>query len=253
MILLDTDHLTVLKYTDSERYARLHGRLLAAAPELIGTTIVNVEEQMRGWLSAIAKERTLLRQITAYRELTDLFDFFAKLNIISLSAEAVDLFNGFRKSGVKIGYHGSEDGLYYHSPTARKSGPRRRFCRASASSMRVFQKRKLSGNPARSRGPGSSSRKKSASFSSKARNPLGMILITSAVGTKRARHRIQADCLWGFRRPFVAPRLVMPSSTSGMFPGSAEGPPPCPGAVVYRSLERLDRAFKQIRSSSLGT
>ncbi len=103
MILLDTDHLTVLKYTDSERYVRLHGRLLAAAPELIGTTIVNVEEQMRGWLAAIAKGKTLLRQITAYRELTDLFDFFAKLNIISLSAEAVDLFNGFRKSGIKIG------------------------------------------------------------------------------------------------------------------------------------------------------
>jgi tRNA(fMet)-specific endonuclease VapC len=103
VILLDTDHLTVLKYTDSERYVRLHSRLLAAAPELIGTTIVNVEEQMRGWLSAIAKERTLLRQITAYRELTDLFDFFAKLNIISLNADAVDLFNGFRKSGIKIG------------------------------------------------------------------------------------------------------------------------------------------------------
>jgi tRNA(fMet)-specific endonuclease VapC len=103
LILLDTDHLTVLKYTDSERYVRLHGRLLAAAPELIGTTIVNVEEQMRGWLAAIAKEKKLLRQITAYRELIDLFDFFAKLNIISLSAEAVDLFNGFRKSGIKIG------------------------------------------------------------------------------------------------------------------------------------------------------
>jgi tRNA(fMet)-specific endonuclease VapC len=103
VILLDTDHLTVLKYTESERHARLHGRLLAPAPELIGTTIVNVEEQMRGWLSAIAKERTVLRQITAYRELTDLFDFFAKLNIISLSADAADLFNGFRKSGIKIG------------------------------------------------------------------------------------------------------------------------------------------------------
>jgi tRNA(fMet)-specific endonuclease VapC len=79
VILLDSDHLTVLKYTESQRHARLHGRLLAAAPELIGTTIVNVEEQMRGWLSAIARERTLVRQITAYRELTDLFDFFAKL------------------------------------------------------------------------------------------------------------------------------------------------------------------------------
>jgi tRNA(fMet)-specific endonuclease VapC len=102
VILLDTDHLTVLKYIDSERYARLHGRLLAAAPELIGTTIVNVEEQMRGWLSAIAKERKLMRQITAYRELTDLFDFFAKFNIISLSADAIDVFTDFRKSGIKI-------------------------------------------------------------------------------------------------------------------------------------------------------
>jgi hypothetical protein len=33
---------------------------------------LDVEEQMRGWLAAIAKERTILRQITAYRELTDL-------------------------------------------------------------------------------------------------------------------------------------------------------------------------------------
>lgn len=103
MILLDTEHLTVLKYTDSEPYARLRSRLLAAAPELIGTTIGNVEEQMRGWLSAIARERMLVRQIPAYRELTDLFDFFAKFHIKSLDAESVDLFNGFRKSGIKIG------------------------------------------------------------------------------------------------------------------------------------------------------
>jgi hypothetical protein len=54
-------------------------------------------------LSAIAKERKLLRKIITYRELTDLFDFFAKLHIISPSAEAVDLFNGFRKSSIKIG------------------------------------------------------------------------------------------------------------------------------------------------------
>jgi len=38
-----------------------------------------------------------------YRELTDLFDFFAKFNIISLSGGAVDLFSGFRKAGIKIG------------------------------------------------------------------------------------------------------------------------------------------------------
>src|SRR5271167_13768 len=47
---------------------------------------------------------------------------------------------------------------------------------ASCSSMRVFQKRILSGSPSRSRGPGSSSRKKSASWASKDRNPFGTIL-----------------------------------------------------------------------------
>ena len=39
--------------------------------------------------------------------------------------------------------------------------------------MRFFQKRMLSGSPSRSRGPGRSSRKKSASWASKERNPLG--------------------------------------------------------------------------------
>src|SRR5262245_50279848 len=47
----------------------------------------------------------------------------------------------------------------------------------SVSSMRVFQKRILSGKPSRSRGPGSSSRKKSASWASNDRSPLGTILI----------------------------------------------------------------------------
>src|ERR1700738_4086998 len=49
---------------------------------------------------------------------------------------------------------------------------------ASVSSMRVFQKRMLSGNPSRSRGPWSSSRKKSASWASKDRKPFGTILIS---------------------------------------------------------------------------
>src|SRR5712671_921568 len=47
---------------------------------------------------------------------------------------------------------------------------------ASLSSIRFFQKRIVSGSPSRSRGPGSSSRKKSASWASKERNPFGTIL-----------------------------------------------------------------------------
>src|ERR1700740_250107 len=48
---------------------------------------------------------------------------------------------------------------------------------ASVLSTRVFQNRTLSGSPSRSRGPGSNSRKKSASCASKERSPLGTNLM----------------------------------------------------------------------------
>src|SRR5580693_7903512 len=55
--------------------------------------------------------------------------------------------------------------------------PTEKVLSASVSSIRVFQNRILSGNPSRSRGPGRSSRKKSASWASKERRPLGTILM----------------------------------------------------------------------------
>jgi tRNA(fMet)-specific endonuclease VapC len=81
MILLDTDHLSVLKYGEGDRCARLLGRLTAVPGETVGTTIISVEEQMRGWLAAIARERRVERQVTAYRELGRLFDFFGRFAI----------------------------------------------------------------------------------------------------------------------------------------------------------------------------
>lgn len=102
MILLDTDHLTVLKYRDSDRFARLTERFRAAV-EPIGTTVVNVEEQMRGWLAAIAKERHATRQVLAYRELADLFDFFGKLPIAEFSDQAAAKFDELRATALRIG------------------------------------------------------------------------------------------------------------------------------------------------------
>jgi len=50
MILLDTDHISILKYTDSERASRLVRRLRSEPTlQIIATSIISVEEQMRGW------------------------------------------------------------------------------------------------------------------------------------------------------------------------------------------------------------
>jgi len=48
MIVLDTDHLTVLRFGSSERCTRLVARMEAATGETFGTTIINVAEQMKG-------------------------------------------------------------------------------------------------------------------------------------------------------------------------------------------------------------
>lgn len=102
MILLDSDHLSVLRYRASSRAVRLSERLDAAAAEhLIGTTVVNVEESMRGWMASIAKERALLRQIGPYRELAELFDFYSSLAIAPFDEAAVARLQTY--SRVKIG------------------------------------------------------------------------------------------------------------------------------------------------------
>ena len=54
MIILDTDHLTVIQRQSEPAYSILRGRLRDTA-DSIGTTIVSVEEQMRGWLAVISR------------------------------------------------------------------------------------------------------------------------------------------------------------------------------------------------------
>jgi len=49
MILLDTNHLTILQIRSGERYERLILRI-AQSTEALATTIISVEEQIRGWI-----------------------------------------------------------------------------------------------------------------------------------------------------------------------------------------------------------
>jgi tRNA(fMet)-specific endonuclease VapC len=74
---------------------------LASADDSIGTTIVNVEEQMRGWLASIAKERQAVRQIRSYARLAHLFEFFADYEIALFSEPAAALFDSYTR--IRIG------------------------------------------------------------------------------------------------------------------------------------------------------
>jgi tRNA(fMet)-specific endonuclease VapC len=101
MILLDTDHLSVLEIPESSRRTRRVARLALSEGEVVGTTIVNVEEQMRGWMASIAKERKAQRQVKAYRKLAALFGFFQAYHIALFDEAAANLFDQFGR--IRVG------------------------------------------------------------------------------------------------------------------------------------------------------
>jgi tRNA(fMet)-specific endonuclease VapC len=69
--------------------------------EVVGVTVITVEEEMRGWLAAIAKERQPRRQVQPYKELARLFDFFAEFEVVSFDEAAAERFEGFGR--IRIG------------------------------------------------------------------------------------------------------------------------------------------------------
>ena len=76
MVVLDTDHLSAYQKGTSSEAHRLKQRLDDSA-ESYATTIITVEEIMRGWLAAIRRTHDPRRQISAYAKLQQLFRFFA--------------------------------------------------------------------------------------------------------------------------------------------------------------------------------
>ena len=103
MIILDTDHLNVLKYSNNATHRLLLRRMDQASDQAFVTTVITVEEQLRGWLAFIHKARDIHQQVPAYEQLGRLFDFFSRLTILPFTAQAADVFKTLRQQNVRIG------------------------------------------------------------------------------------------------------------------------------------------------------
>jgi hypothetical protein len=68
MILLDTDHFSVFTDERDPRHPLLNSRL-EAAEDAVASTIVSVEEVLRGWLAVIHRLHDVHRQLPAYQRL----------------------------------------------------------------------------------------------------------------------------------------------------------------------------------------
>lgn len=103
MLVLDTDHLSVLEWEASRNTQRLLERLSLIAPDEAATTIINFEEQMRGWLAYLSRARTLPQQVEAYRRLKRHLDNYRKIYVLEFDLRAATEFQRLRKRHRTIG------------------------------------------------------------------------------------------------------------------------------------------------------
>ena len=103
MILLDADHLSVLKYHESPLCQQLVRRMENSPDQDFATTIICVEEQMRGWLALIRRRRQALEQVRCYLELEALLRFFQKWRVFPFDQQAAVRFDELRRQRIRIG------------------------------------------------------------------------------------------------------------------------------------------------------
>jgi tRNA(fMet)-specific endonuclease VapC len=96
MIILDTDHLTVLKYARDNRFMTLAERMADSVDQDFATTAITLEEQLRGWLAEINRFTDPEKQIPAYSELTGLIEFFGFWSILPFDNAAAAAFRQLR-------------------------------------------------------------------------------------------------------------------------------------------------------------
>ena len=89
--------------SNSQRGANLRNRINASPDRDFATTIITVEEQLRGWLAEIHRLTDPHRQIVAYGRLQRRIDFFAAWTVLPWDADAADLFVRSRQEGLRIG------------------------------------------------------------------------------------------------------------------------------------------------------
>lgn len=101
MLVLDTNHLKEFAYP-TPLGERLRSRLLQATSPVF-TTVVTLEEELRGVLARSNRTLDSNERILAYDKLIERVNFFARWDILPLDTESAAAFIRLRSQGVRIG------------------------------------------------------------------------------------------------------------------------------------------------------
>ncbi|MCG8368703.1 MAG: type II toxin-antitoxin system VapC family toxin [Pseudanabaenales cyanobacterium] len=102
MYILDTDHLSVLDHGGASAQ-RLLQRLASISSNQVAASIISYEEQMRGWLSYIAKAQTIEQQVETYKQLKRQLANYCAIPILEFDEQAAQEFQRLRKKYPRLG------------------------------------------------------------------------------------------------------------------------------------------------------
>jgi len=100
MIILDTDCLSLL---ERERLLESSKLINSLERHQSDTTIISFEEQMRGWLSFIARCKTLEEQVVGYERLHRFLESYRKTPVLDFDENAAAIFRELKASRPRIG------------------------------------------------------------------------------------------------------------------------------------------------------
>jgi len=101
--ILDTDVVTIMSRRSQPAYDRLAARLRQHAPADILVTIINVQEEFKGWTALLNKAKTPEKIVWAYWQLEASLRDFCRGNVLPFNQAAQDRFTGLQKQCSRIG------------------------------------------------------------------------------------------------------------------------------------------------------
>jgi tRNA(fMet)-specific endonuclease VapC len=94
--------MSLLEWGGEESFL-LKERLADYDPQVVVTTIVTYEEQIRGWMAYIARARSTSQQIEGYRRLRNQLENYRQIPVLDFDERSGEFYQQFRRSRIRIG------------------------------------------------------------------------------------------------------------------------------------------------------
>jgi tRNA(fMet)-specific endonuclease VapC len=102
--ILDTDILSLLGHKDSPEAPRIRRRIVELPAEhSVVTTVINYEEQMRGWMASLSRAKTSKSEIQIYARLLQHLSTFRRMTVLAYDEVAASIAEQFQRQRVPIG------------------------------------------------------------------------------------------------------------------------------------------------------